>query len=455
MASNEASLALHLKDVHKFYGIGRSAHHMLNAFTLEIPYGTIFGLLGASGCGKTTVLRCALGRLPITSGKIYILGKPPGTPKHNVPGKDIGYMPQEEALATEFTIKETMYYFGIIFEMNFKYIRQRAEFLKGFLDLPSLSQLCGTLSGGQKRRVSLACALLHEPPLLILDEPTAGIDTLLRARIWNHMLEVTSAGNTTILMTTHYIEEARQAHLVGLMRYGRLLTQDKPEDLIQKYNVVTLEDVFLKLSEQQELELNKGINKGASIQHVGEEESSESTPLLGKADVVKTPSYIPNLDIGIPKCPKISKIAALTWKEVLKFVRHPITFFFIVVNPTIQLLILAITYGTDLHDIKVYYTFSDQTYYSETYNANFSLGRWFIHHIDDDTLDLELASSRHKGIEKIEDGRAWAYFDIPVNYSENYVNRLRDVCESVNNGEPPDSDLSGAAIELVMDVTSK
>lgn len=127
-------------------------------------------------------------------------------------------MPQEIALYGEFTIKETMMYFGWIFGMKTEEICERLRFLLEFLDLPSQNRLVKNLSGGQQRRVSFAVALMHDPELLILDEPTVGVDPLLRQSIWNHLVHITKAGQKTVIITTHYIEEARQAHTVCICK---------------------------------------------------------------------------------------------------------------------------------------------------------------------------------------------------------------------------------------------
>lgn len=174
-----------------------------------------YGLLGASGCGKTTLLSCIVGRKRLNSGEIWVLGGKPGTRGSGVPGKRVGYMPQEIALYAEFSIKETMTYFGWIFGMSTPEIIERLRFLLNFLDLPSENRLVKNLSGGQQRRVSFAVALMHDPELLILDEPTVGVDPLLRQSIWNHLVHITKAGQKTVIITTHYIEEARQAHTVS------------------------------------------------------------------------------------------------------------------------------------------------------------------------------------------------------------------------------------------------
>lgn len=142
-------------------------------------------------------------------------------------------------------------YFGWIFGMKTSEIMERLQFLLNFLDLPSQNRMVKNLSGGQQRRVSFAVALMHDPELLILDEPTVGVDPLLRQSIWNHLVNITKAGQKTVIITTHYIEEARQAHTIGLMRSGRLLAEESPQSLLTHYRCTNLEDVFLKLSRKQ------------------------------------------------------------------------------------------------------------------------------------------------------------------------------------------------------------
>lgn len=192
-----------------------------------------------------------MGRRRLNSGEIWVLGGKPGTKGSGVPGNRVGYMPQEIALYGEFSIKETMMYFGWIFGMQTTEINERLQFLLNFLDLPSQNRLVKNLSGGQQRRVSFAVALMHDPELLILDEPTVGVDPLLRQSIWNHLIHITKAGQKTVIITTHYIEEARQAHTIGLMRSGRLLAEESPQVLLTMYRCQSLEEVFLKLSRKQ------------------------------------------------------------------------------------------------------------------------------------------------------------------------------------------------------------
>ena len=199
------------------------------------------------GCGKTTLLSCILGMVPLDDGEISVFGNITTKYATKVNGSKIGYMPQEMALVGELTIKETIYHFGNIFQMDIDKIRDRYDMLHKLLELPYSDQRIEACSGGQKRRVSFAAAMIHEPDLLILDEPTVGLDPILREKIWNFMLNVTSSSNLSIIITTHYIEEARQASCVGLMRNGVLLAEDKPVSIINQMRVENLEEAFLSL----------------------------------------------------------------------------------------------------------------------------------------------------------------------------------------------------------------
>ncbi|KAK3921154.1 ABC transporter G family member 20 [Frankliniella fusca] len=221
---------------------------VIRGMDMTVRRGTIYGLLGASGCGKTTILKSIVGQDHLTAGEVLTLGRVPGAPRSGVPGASVGYMPQELALYIGFTIAETFRYFGWLTGVPAKELAVRTASLLKFLDLPPAHCRIGQLSGGQQRRVSFAVALLHQPPLLILDEPTVGVDPILRQRIWDHLMDITADGRTTVIITTHYIEEARQAHTLGLMRQGVLLAEDAPDRLLERYHCATMEEVFLKLS---------------------------------------------------------------------------------------------------------------------------------------------------------------------------------------------------------------
>lgn len=183
----------------------------------------------------------------LDGGEITALGHKTKANEIQKAGHRIGYMPQETALIGELTIKETIYYFGKIFQMPMDKLRERYDMLHKLLELPRGDHRVEDCSGGQMRRVSFAAAMIHEPDLLILDEPTVGLDPILREKIWNFMLNVTRTSKLAIIITTHYIDEAKQADCCGLMRNGILLAEDTPNNIISRHEVDNLEEAFLKL----------------------------------------------------------------------------------------------------------------------------------------------------------------------------------------------------------------
>lgn len=251
VVDNEANLnsveAIYVRNANKSYGVGKRRTVILDNLDMNVKKGSIYGLLGASGCGKTTLLSCIVGRRSFDSGEVMVFGGEPGTIESGIPGRRVGYMPQELALYGEFSIKETLEYFGRIYQLPSAFVKSQMEFLFKLLDLPPPHRSVKTLSGGQQRRVSFAVALFHEPDLFILDEPTVGVDPVLRKSIWNHLVRLSKNHGKTVIITTHYIEEARQADAIGLMRSGRLLAEESPDALLLRHNMTSLEDVFLTL----------------------------------------------------------------------------------------------------------------------------------------------------------------------------------------------------------------
>ena len=230
---------------------GYGAKLILTGLSMSVRKGSIYALLGPSGCGKTTLLSCILGRKSLQSGDIRVAGGVPGDRSIGLPGCLVGYMPQDICLYMEFTIQETFQYFGRLQRLSADDLEKRQMELLELLDLPEPSRRVSALSGGQQRRLSFAMALLHRPKILILDEPTVGVDPVVRARIWSHLQSVTVTG-VTIIITTHYIEEARDANMVGIMRNGRLLAEEHPGLLMKRHQAQTLETVFLRLCIESE-----------------------------------------------------------------------------------------------------------------------------------------------------------------------------------------------------------
>lgn len=238
--------AVEVRDVDVTYGFGIKTNTVLTGMTLTVPEGGIYALIGPSGCGKTSILRCIMGFLKPDAGTIRVFGKKPNDPRAFVPGRDLGYMPQDVALNDGLTIYEMMRYFGKIFLLRSNQVEERIDHLVKMLDIPDKDRIIKTLSGGQRRRVSFACAVIHKPRLAILDEPTVGVDPIVREKMWEFMLDMTREGKT-ILLTTHYIEETRKATMIGFLRKGYLLAEEHPTKIINELGVKKLEDAFYQL----------------------------------------------------------------------------------------------------------------------------------------------------------------------------------------------------------------
>ena len=273
--------------------------------------------MGASGCGKTTLLSCIVGMIPLNGGEITVLGHQTKGDEIQKAGPRIGYMPQEIALIGELTVKETIYYFGKIFQVDIEKLRMRYKMLMDLLELPRGDQRVEECSGGQQRRVSFAAAMIHEPDLLILDEPTVGLDPILRAKIWDFMLHVTRTSKLAIIITTHYIDEAKLANRCGLMRNGILLAEDTPNNIISRHGVQNLEEAFLKLC------LKKGVSEDALEERVIENNNAGEYEMSQVSEVKATDAVQRDAPVEKRKEFQWITMKALLTKNLLQLKRQP------------------------------------------------------------------------------------------------------------------------------------
>ncbi|MBK8784697.1 MAG: ABC transporter ATP-binding protein [Anaerolineales bacterium] len=204
----------------------------VESLNLQLPRGTIFGFVGPSGCGKTTTVRLLTGFYKPTSGTLSVLGKAP-TEFSKSDREKIGYLTQQFVLYPDLTVWENLNFAASFYGVGI-FRRKRLNKLLDFVELAGdKSKLARDLSGGMKRRLSLAAALVHNPELIFLDEPTAGIDPLLRRKFWDYF-KVLQAEGHTLFITTQYVGEAAYCDLVGVMYGGRLLTIKTPDELRKK-----------------------------------------------------------------------------------------------------------------------------------------------------------------------------------------------------------------------------
>ena len=224
----------------------------VRALNLRIETGEIFGLLGPNGSGKTTTIRMLCGLLEPTSGTATVAGVEVTREPDRIKER-IGYMSQRFGLYEDLTMQENLDFYGGIYGLPGPARRGRIEELSGFIGLTPtrLKQLAGTLSGGWKQRLALACALLHKPAVLFLDEPTAGVDPAARRFFWLTIRKLADEG-TTVLVTTHYMDEAERCGRLALMSGGHLIALGSPAEVAAQVGGATLEDAFVKLQERDE-----------------------------------------------------------------------------------------------------------------------------------------------------------------------------------------------------------
>jgi ABC-2 type transport system ATP-binding protein len=229
---------IHVSDVSKNYG----SQQVLENISFNIEKNEIYGLLGPSGAGKTTLVKMIAGIETPTKGSIKVLDTlMPNL--HNM--TRIGFMAQSDALYAELSGKENLEFFASIYGLKGQKQKERIEHAASLVNLTEfLKKPVHQYSGGMKRRLSLAAALLHEPEILILDEPTVGIDPVLRQSIWNELYKLSDAG-TTILVTTHVMDEAEKCGQLGMLRDGRLIASGSPQQLKESTASATIEDAFL------------------------------------------------------------------------------------------------------------------------------------------------------------------------------------------------------------------
>jgi ABC-2 type transport system ATP-binding protein len=217
---------------------------VIDGMTLGIESGTSYGLLGPNGAGKTTLIRLMVGLLKPASGSILCLGKPPT----RAIAKNIGYMPQLPALYSEISVEQNIEFFAKIYGLKDR--KERSARVKDIIKVVDLWDKRKTqiinLSGGMKQRVSLACAIVHQPPLIFLDEPTVGLDPELRVHFWEYFTNLTKEGHTLVI-SSHTFDDAAHCEQLAFLRAGRVVGQGSPDELCAATGNkgASLEDAFL------------------------------------------------------------------------------------------------------------------------------------------------------------------------------------------------------------------
>jgi ABC-2 type transport system ATP-binding protein len=234
------SFAVDVQGVEKRFGTIKA----LNGVTLQVRQGEIYGLLGPNGAGKTTLIRSIVGLVAPDAGAVTVLGRK--LPNLDVL-REVGYMTQQAALYPGLSVEENVRFFAAI-----NGAEAGVQHALELVDLADRrSSVVATISGGMRQRCSLACALVHSPKLLLLDEPTVGVDPQLRVQFWEEFRRMADAG-TTLIVSSHVMDEAERCQRLGLIQYGRVLAEGSPGDIRARAGTQNLEEAFLKLAGEKE-----------------------------------------------------------------------------------------------------------------------------------------------------------------------------------------------------------
>ena len=239
---------------------------VLSDLSVKIPRGTTYCLLGPNGSGKTTFIRAVAGLLRLDGGDLSVLGRPISEVRRVRPR--IGYMTQHRALYPDLTLRENMEFYAGLYGIEGQRMAERISELLEMVDLAEhADRITGDLSGGMYQRLSLACTLIHEPDLLLLDEPTVGVDPVLREAFWR-FFDHLAGGGATILITTHLMDEAERCKIVGYMKAGQMLAEGSPQDLKR---LAGLRPVLMLRTEEAEADASRLRAGGFEVEVAGGE----------------------------------------------------------------------------------------------------------------------------------------------------------------------------------------
>lgn len=351
--------------------------------SFKIRRGEIFGFLGSNGCGKSTTMKMLTGLLPISEGQVWLFGEEVD-PDNLASRNRVGYMSQAFSLYSELTVLQNLEMHAKIFNVPAEEFDDRIEEMMQRFDLFEVKDaLPDALPLGIKQRLSLAVAMVHRPELLILDEPTSGVDPVVRDTFWQHLIELSRRDRVTIFISTHFMNEAMRCDRMSMMHAGEVLDSDTPAALVEKREAETLEEAFIGyLLEAQGLDPAEQ----QTAEKVNELESVEA-----EVEAEKQSQKQAQKQSGF----SVQRWYSFVWRETLELQRDPITLMLSIFGSVILMAVMGFGITSDIEDLSYAVLDRDQTSVSRSYSLNLSGSRYFSEHeplLSYESLDQRMRS---------------------------------------------------------------
>ena len=380
-------------------------------FTIE--RGEIFGFVGSNGCGKSTTMKMLTGLLPPSEGEALLFGKPLDSSDMSSRYR-VGYMSQSFSLYTELTVQQNLELHAHLFHIPAQKAKARiAELVDSFGLKDYCDQRTLDLPLGIRQRVSLAVAIVHEPEILILDEPTSGVDPLARDRFWEILIDLSRNQEVTIFISTHFMNEAERCDRISLMDSGHVLATDTPAGLVKARGAATLEDAFIGYLEEA----------------TRQRSTAPAPPPPVKADETAPPT---------PQHPLFSlqRLLAYTIREALELLRDPIRLGFSLFGTTLLMLVFGFGVSTDVNNLSFAVLDQDQSPESRAYLEELRGSAYFI--------EKPVIANEADLLSRLKSGDIKAAIEIPPNFRSRYQawtsrlgQRIGRWCHAVSRGDHP------------------
>lgn len=329
----------------------------VNNVSFRIERGEIFGFLGSNGCGKTTTMKMLTGLLRASEGHAELFGNPVKAGSLEM-RKRVGYMSQAFSLYSELTVSQNLWLHARLFHLPRAKRRKRIDELVRQFDLANcMDQLAGRLPLGLRQRLSLAVAVIHEPEILILDEPTSGVDPVARDGFWQLLVKLSRVDRVTIFISTHFMNEATRCDRMSLMHAGNVLACDEPNELVRARGASSLEEAFIEyIKEASEVDVADGSDE------VNVPEQSDSHCISGR----EQPAFRPRNSLF-----NSGRALAFTYREALEIIRDPVRLAFAFIGSLLFMFVLGFGISTDVNEIKFAVFDQDQSPESIAYVQSF------------------------------------------------------------------------------------